>query len=96
MSLQIDLGANTLIKIRKLGDGKIWKAVMNVDQAAQLLAGTVRSAFSVLLGDLSNGHFPLIEAFYRGLRKGGDLPVSGEDGVATVAVLDEIWATSGR
>jgi len=93
MSLQIDLSANTLVKIRKLGDGKIWKAVMNIDQAAQLLTGTVGSALSVLRGDISNGHFPLIEAFYKSLREGGELPVTGEDGVATVTALDAIWAT---
>jgi len=93
MSLQIDLSANTLVKIRKLGDGKIWKAVMNIDQAAQLLTGTVGSALSVLRGDISNGHFPLIESFYKSLREGGELPVTGEDGVATVAALDAIWAT---
>jgi predicted dehydrogenase len=93
MSLQIDLSANTLVKIRKLGDGKIWKAVMNIDQAAQLLTGTFGSALSVLRSDICNGHFPLIEAFYRSLREGGELPVTGEDGVETVAALDKIWST---
>ncbi len=96
MSLQIDLSTNTLLKIRKLGDGKIWKAVMNIDQAAQLLTGTIGNVLSVLRSDISNGHFPLIEGFYRSLREGGELPVTGEDGVATVAALDEIWATPSK
>jgi predicted dehydrogenase len=96
MSLQIDLSTNTLLKIRKLGDGKIWKAVMNIDQAAQLLTGTIGSVLSVLRSDISNGHFPLIESFYRSLREGGEMPVTAEDGAATVAALDEIWATPSK
>ncbi len=93
MTLQIDLSANTLVKVRKLGEGKLWKAIMNVDQAAQLLIGTFGSALSLLRGDITNGHFPLIQTFYRSLREGTDLPVTGEDGCATVAALDSIWAT---
>lgn len=93
MSLLIDLSSNSLIKIRKLGDGKIWKAIMNVDQAAQLLIGTASNVLSLLHSDISNGHFPLIQSFYRSLREGTDLPVTGEDGCATVAALDSIWAT---
>ena len=95
MSLQIDLSANSLIKIRKLGEGKIWKAVMNVDQAAQLLLGTAGNVLSVLYSNISNGHFPLIQSFYRSLREGTDIPVTGEDGCATVATLDKIWETPG-
>lgn len=93
MSLRVDLSTNTVVKIRKLGNGKLSKALMNIDQAAQLLTGTVGSAISVIRTDLSNGHFPLIEAFYNGLRDGGDMPVSGDDGHAVVAALDQIWAT---
>jgi predicted dehydrogenase len=93
MSLRVDLSTNTVIKIRKLGNGKLSKALMNIDQAAQLLTGTVSSAMSVIRSDLSNGHYPLIEAFYRGLREGGDMPVSGADGHAVVTALDQIWAT---
>jgi predicted dehydrogenase len=93
MSLRVDLSTNTVLKIRKLGNGKLSKALMNIDQAGQLLVGTVASAISVLRTDLSNGHYPLIEAFYRSLRDGGDLPVTGKDGHETVAALDQIWAT---
>ncbi|MEE9354438.1 MAG: Gfo/Idh/MocA family oxidoreductase [Methylococcaceae bacterium] len=91
MSLQIDLSANSIVKIRKLGKGKVWKAVMNIDQAAQLLLGTVGNVLTVLRNDISNGHLPLIQAFYKSLREGTDLPVTGEDGFETVAILDKIW-----
>lgn len=92
MSLCVDLSTNTVIKVRKFADGKLSKALMNIDQAAQLVTGTVSSALSVIRTDLSNGHFPLIEAYYRGLRAGTAMPVSAEDGHAVVASLDQIWA----
>jgi len=76
MTLHVDISANTLVKVRKLGQGKLAKALMNVDQAVQF----------------SDGHLPLIEAFYRSLREGTEPPVTGEDGRATVAILDKIWA----
>jgi len=57
-----------------------------------MLTGTIGSARSLIAGCISNGFFPLAVAFYRSLREGGELPVSGENGVATVAALDEIWA----
>lgn len=93
MSLRVDLSTNVLVKIRKLGVGKRSKALMNIDQAGQLLAGTVASAISVLRADLSNGNFTLIQSLYQSLRDGGSLPVAGEDGHATVDVLDQTWAT---
>ena len=96
MTLHVDLSANTLVKVRKLGQGKLAKALMNIDQAVQLLRGTVGSALTLLRGGYSDGHLPLIEAFYRSLREGSEPPVTGEDGRATVAILDQIWATTGK
>lgn len=97
MSLRVDLSTNTVVKIRKLGSGKLSKALMNIDQAAQLVSGTFSSALSVLRTDLSNGHFPLIRTFYKSLESSSDMPVSGNDGHDTVQILDSIWSTkSGR
>jgi len=89
---QIEVSPSTLVKVRKLGQGKLAKALMNVDQAVQLLGGIVGSALTLLRGGYSDGHLPLIEAFYRSLREGTEPPVTGEDGRATVAILDKIWA----
>ena len=75
---------------------KLAKALMNIDQAVQLLGGTVGSVLTLLRGGYSNGHLPLIEAFYRSLREGTELPVTGEDGRETVAILDQIWAKMDR
>ena len=96
MSLHVDLSSNTMVRVRKLGHGKLAKALMNIDQAVQLLGETIGNAFTLLRGGISNGHFPLIEAFYRSLREGTEPPVTGEDGRATVAILDQIWKTTDR
>jgi predicted dehydrogenase len=96
MSLTLDIGTNTLVKVRKRGNGIVAKALMNVDQAVQLLGGTAGSALTLLRGGYSNGHLPLIEAFYQSLREGTEPPVTGEDGRETVAILDQIWARMSR
>jgi len=85
------LSSNSLIKVRKFGHGKIAKAFMNIDQAIQLIGGTIANVGTILRGGYINGHFPLIEAYYRSLREGVDLPVSMVDGRQTVAILDQIW-----
>ncbi len=92
-SLYADISANTLVKVRKLGTGKLAKALMNIDQALQLVSGTIGSALTIMRGGISNGHLPLIQSFYQHLRDGDGTPppASGEDGLATVAILDEIW-----
>jgi predicted dehydrogenase len=95
MSLTIDIGANTLVKVRKRGKGIVAKALMNIDQAVQLVGGTLGSALTLLGGGYSNGHLPLIQAFYRSLREGTEPPVTGEDGRETVAILDRIWVQKG-
>ncbi len=96
MTLHVDISTNTLVKVRKLGQGKLGKALMNIDQAFQLVAGTFGNVFTLLRGGYSNGHLPLIEAFYRSLREGIELPVTGEDGRDTVAILDAIWSKTSR
>jgi predicted dehydrogenase len=91
VSLCADISANTLVIVRKMGSGKLAKALMNLDQAMQLVGGTIGSAMTIMRGGISNGHLPLIRAFYQSLRDGSPPPVSGEDGRDTVAILDAIW-----
>ena len=92
MSLQINLVTNTLIKHRIDGLGLISKALVNIDHSLQLMSKTVINSILVLLGRMTLGHGVLIEKFYESLRNGTDPPVTGEDGRAVVAVLDQIWA----
>jgi predicted dehydrogenase len=92
MSLQVNLVTNTLIKHRIDGLGMISKALVNIDHSLQLMSKTVINSILVLLGRMTLGHGVLIEKFYESLRNGTDPPVTGEDGRAVVAVLDQIWA----
>jgi predicted dehydrogenase len=95
MSLQVNLVNNTLIKFRRDGLGRVSKALVNIDHSLQLLSKTVIKTVQTLLGRLKLGgvgHGVLIEKFYESIRRGTDPPVTGEDGRAVVAVLDQIWA----
>ena len=95
MSLQVNLVTNTLIKFRRDGLERVSKALVNIDHSLQLLSKTVINTVQTLLGRLKLvgvGHVVLIEKFYESIRRGTDPPVTGEDGRAVVAVLDQIWA----
>lgn len=92
MSLQVNLVTNTLIKHRIDGLGLISKALVNIDHSLQLMSKTVINSILVLLGRMTLGHGVLIDKFYESIRRGTDPPVTGEDGRAVVAVLDQIWA----
>ena len=56
------------------------------------MSKTVINSVQTLLGRMTLGHGVLIEKFYESIHRGTDPPVTGEDGRAVVAVLDQIWA----
>ncbi|MDV2495080.1 MAG: Gfo/Idh/MocA family oxidoreductase [bacterium] len=95
MSIRVDIINNTLVKFKRSGLGKISKALVNIDHSLQLLSKTITNTIGTLQGRRTLGHGILIEKFYESLRKGTDPPVTGEDGRAAVAVLDQIWAKLG-
>ena len=95
MSIHVDIINNTLVKFKRSGLGKISKALVNIDHSLQLLSKTITNTIGTLQGRRTLGHGILIEKFYESLRKGTDPPVTGEDGRAAVAVLDQIWAKLG-
>jgi len=95
MSIRVDITNNTLVKFKRSGLGKISKALVNIDHSLQLLSKTITNTIGTLQGRRILGHGILIEKFYESLRKGTDPPVTGEDGRAAVAVLDQIWAKLG-
>ncbi len=95
MSIHVDIINNTLVKFKRSGLGKISKALVNIDHSLQLLSKTITNTIGTLQGRRTPGHAILIEKFYESLRKGTDPPVTGEDGRAAVAVLDQIWAKLG-
>jgi len=96
MTIHVDLTNNTLVKFRRSGLGKGSKALVNIDHSLQLLSKTVTNTVQTLSGRRKLGHGRLIAKFYDSLRSGIEPPVTGEDGRAVVAVLDEIWAELAR
>jgi len=93
MTIHVNMANNTLVKFRRDGfEGKIPKALENLDHILQLLSKTITNTLGTLRGRRTTGHGVLIEKFYESLRNGTDPPVTGEDGRAVVAVLDQIWA----
>lgn len=74
------------------GRNRLWRAFSGLDRGAQLVADTARTGAAVASGRWDNGHRDLVHAFYDSLRRGDDPPVTGDDGKATVEILDRIWA----
>lgn len=95
-SLQVDLATSVLTRLRAPADGIVARAWVNVDQSVQLAAGTLANAARMLVGRLPRGHETLITRFYESLRRGGPPPVSAEEGLQTVAVLEDLCNALGR
>ena len=91
-SLEIDLATSVLIHIASQADGTVARALVNLATAGQIATGTAANALRTALRRLPRGHETLIARFYAELREHGQPPVSGEDGLRTVAVLDRIWS----
>lgn len=96
MTIHVNLINNTLVKFIRAGLGRVSKALVNIDHSLQLLSKTITNTIGTLQGRRTLGHDILIERFYESLRKGTEPPVTGEDGRAVVAVLDQIWAELGK
>lgn len=95
MTLHVDLTTNTLLKLRPRGAGVISRALVNVDQSSQLIAQTFLNSSRVLLGRLPRGHETFISSFYAGVENRNSPPVTGEEGLAVITVLDRIWTELG-
>ncbi len=71
-------------------DTALTRALTTVDVAFQLARGLIKNALRTATGRLPRGHETLIERFYGSLVDGSPLPVSGDDGLATVAVIEDV------
>jgi len=94
-TLHLDLNTMTLVRRRERRLPKMLaKAALNVDEALQLLGGTVRTTLKVATRRL--GTYPgigvVIRRFYDSIRSAGEPPVTGADGQAIVELLDRIWS----
>lgn len=96
MSLHIDLATNMPLRLRAPTDGIIGRALANVDQSVHNGVANLGQRRKTLTGRLSRGHDTLIERFYAALRRGETPPAGGEEGLATVVVLDDLWKALGR
>ena len=98
-TLRVNLSTNslTIAKNRDLPRA-IARGMLGVDEAAQLLQGTVANAYQVARGRLRPypGMGVLIDQFYRSIEDDRPAPVDGEAGREVVRILDMVWEQIGR
>jgi len=72
------------------------RALVNLDVAAQLTAGTVSAAWKTLRGQIDGswGIVPLIHAFYDAVAAGRAAPFGAAEGIRAVKVLRALWPES--
>jgi len=91
LSLHIDLATSVLTRLRGRADGMVPRAMVNLETAWQVGAGTIGNAVLTSLGRLPRGHDTLVRRFYEAVRTGGSPPSGFEEGLAVTAVLEEVW-----
>jgi predicted dehydrogenase len=92
MGLHIDIRNHLVVRMdRDSSGGNVSKTLVNIDLGARLAARAVTATAAGLRRPWHRGHANLIRSFYEALADGGDPPVTGEDGRAVVAVLDQLW-----
>jgi predicted dehydrogenase len=97
MTIQVDLITDTLIKLKKNAPGEnVQKALINIGESLLRLSKTVTNAIKIFRDPTMTGHMILIKEFYDSIRRGQTPPVTGEDGRANAAVLDQIWEALDR
>jgi predicted dehydrogenase len=92
MSLHVDIRNHLLARVRRDAvGGNVSRTMVNVDLGARLAVGAVTGTAAGLRRPWHRGHANLIGSFYAALAGGREPPVTGEDGRAVVAVLDQLW-----
>lgn len=91
MSLHVDLAANVLVRLVPRGRGIAARALLNIETAGQLLAGTTANVLQTLSGRMPRSHPACIRTYYERFGQGLDPPVSSRDGLAVTATLDQVW-----
>jgi predicted dehydrogenase len=98
-SVRVYLSTNslTVAKNRDLPRA-LSRGMLGVDEASQLMRGTVANAYDVARGRLRPypGMGVLIREFYRSIEENRPAPVDGEQGREVVRILDQVWDQIGR
>lgn len=92
MSLHVDIRNHLLVRVRRDavgGHGR--RTLVNLDLGTRLATRAVTATAAGVRRPWHRGHANLIRHFYEALRDGSRAPVTGEDGRAVVAVLDQLW-----
>lgn len=97
-TLEVDLLSGVLVESRPHGGGRlVGKGLAALDQASQILFGSVGRGIALLLRRERNwqGLRTLVAAFYEAIRTGGPSPVPIADGVRVMEIVDKIAAQLG-
>jgi predicted dehydrogenase len=98
-SIRVNLSTNSLTVARNRELPRaLARGMLGVDEAAQLVQGTMANAYQVARGRLRPypGMGVLIRKFYRSIEENRPAPVDGEAGREVVRVLDQVWEQIGR
>lgn len=98
-TIRVNLSTNSLTVARDRNLPRaLARGMLGVDEAAQLVQGTVANAYRVARGRLRPypGMGVLIGKFYKSIEEDRPAPVDGEAGREVVRVLDVVWEQIGR
>src|SRR5262245_27650504 len=98
-TVRVNLSTNSLTVARNRDLPRaIARGMLGVDEAAQLMQGTVANAYQVARGRLRPypGMGVLIREFYGSIEQDRPAPVDGAAGREVVRILDEVWEQIGR
>ena len=87
----------TIHRYRKM-PGMVSKVIFNLEEAVQLTVRTIANVINVFLGKLKGvaGLYNLVQEFYDNLKSGAPPPVTGEDGLEMVAMMETILGEVDR
>ena len=91
MNLHGDLYNAIVLQLREHRERRslVSRALENVNQSLQILAGSASNGIRVILGK-RGGHRILINKFIKSIQNGTELPVTAEDGRQTLRLLEKI------
>jgi predicted dehydrogenase len=92
MSLIVDLGTNTLIKLRPLGHSIPGRALLNLDKALQLGFKTAVNAALALIGRMPNSHELFLRHYFACLENDAEPNGNATEGLGVVRLLDQVWS----